>query len=75
MLGRTVQGGYKIMGAVSSKKPCDQGGQNSTGQALPKNVCLQDKAAWTKEKAPFCMHSRSYIAYWGGKAWKIGTAS
>ena len=45
MLGRTVQGGYKIMGAVSSKKPCDRGGQNSTGQALPKNVCLQDKAA------------------------------
>ena len=40
-----MPGGYKIMGAVSSKKPCDRGGQNSTGQALPKNVCLQDKAA------------------------------
>ena len=75
MLGRTVQGEYKIMGAVSSKKPCDRGGQNSIVQALPTNVYLQDMAAWTKEKAPFCMHSRSSIAYWGGKAWKIGTAS
>ena len=40
MLGRTVQGGYKIMGAVSSKKPCDRGGQNSTVQALPKKRFL-----------------------------------
>ena len=44
-VGKNGAGGYKIMGAVSSKKPCDRGGQNSTGQALPKNVCLQDKAA------------------------------
>ena len=33
------------MWAVSSKKPCDRGGQNSTVQALPKNVSLKDKAA------------------------------
>ena len=44
-VGKNGAGGYKIMGAVSSKKPCDRGGQSSTGQALPKNVCLQDKAA------------------------------
>ena len=39
-VGKNGAGGYKIMGAVSSKEPCDRGGQNTTGQALPKNVCF-----------------------------------
>ena len=49
-----------MMGAVSSKIPCDRDGQNSIGQALPETFAC--KIMCMMEKVPRDLHSKASVA-------------
>ena len=49
-----------MMGAVSSKIPCERDGQNSIGQALPETSAC--KIMCMMEKVPRDLHSKASVA-------------